>query len=206
VTLSSGAVFCESRHQNGMRDPLVRDNNFSELMRAAQAGNSREYLLLLEEITPRIRRVVRSQRAFLQIEDIEDLVQDILVSVHAVRASYDPERPFVPWLLAIVRNRLADGARRHARSTAHEIQVENLAVTFTEEPANPNMDTYGDVEELREAITRLPPIQRDAIQMLKLDEMSLKEAAVASGTTVGALKVATHRAMSALRKMLVKSK
>jgi len=189
-----------------MRDPLVRDNNFSKLMRAAQAGNSREYLLLLEEITPRIRRVVRSRRAFLQIEDIEDLVQDILVSVHAVRASYDPDRPFVPWLLAIVRNRLADGARRHARSTAHEIQVENLAVTFTEEPANPNMDTYGDVEELREAITRLPPIQRDAIQMLKLDEMSLKEAAVASGTTVGALKVATHRAMSALRKMLVKSK
>src|SRR5262249_33798299 len=136
ASLSSGAVFCESRHQNGMRDPLVRDNNFSELMRAAQAGNSRKYLLLLEEITPRIRRVVRSQRAFLQVEDIEDLVQDILVSVHAVRASYDPERPFVPWLLAIVRNRLADGARRHARSTAREIQVENLAVTFTEEPAN----------------------------------------------------------------------
>jgi RNA polymerase sigma-70 factor (ECF subfamily) len=189
-----------------MSDPIRREDNFSELMRTAQAGDAGAYSQLLEEITPRIRRVVRSQRAFLQIEDIEDLVQDILLSVHAVRASYDPKRPFVPWLLAIARNRLADGGRRHARSAAHEIQVENLYVTFAEEPANPNMDTYGDVEELGQAITKLPPIQRDAIQMVKLGEMSLKEAAVASGTTVGALKVATHRAMSALRKMLVKSK
>jgi RNA polymerase sigma factor (sigma-70 family) len=184
----------------------VRNSNFSELMRAAQDGDTGAYSQLLEEITPRIRRVVRSQRAFLQIQDIEDLVQDVLLSVHTVRASYDPQRPFVPWLLAITRNRLADAGRRYARSTVHEIQVEDLAVTFGEEPANLNMDRYGNVEELREAITRLPPIQRDAIRMLKVGEMSLKEAADASGTTVGALKVATHRAMSALRKMLVKSK
>jgi len=187
-----------------MRELHVPDNNFSELMRLAQAGDANAYARLLEEITPRIRRIVRSQRAFLQIEDIEDLVQDILLSVHAVRATYDLKRPFVPWLMAIARNRLADGARRHARSTAHEIQVEDLAVTFMAESTNTNMDSYGDVEELREAITKLPPIQRDAIQMLKLGEMSLKEAADASHTTVGALKVATHRAMAALRKMLVK--
>jgi DNA-directed RNA polymerase specialized sigma24 family protein len=62
------------------------------------------------------------------------------------------------------------------------------------------------LQELKEAIATLPPIQRDAIQMLKLGEMSLKEAAAASNTTVGALKVATHRAMTALRKMLVKGR
>jgi DNA-directed RNA polymerase specialized sigma24 family protein len=49
-------------------------------------------------------------------------------------------------------------------------------------------------------------MQRHAIRMLKLGEMSLKEAAVASNMTIGALKVATHRAMTALRKMLVKEK
>jgi RNA polymerase sigma-70 factor (ECF subfamily) len=84
--------------------------------------------------------------------------------------------------------------------------VENLAVTFAADPTNTNMDSYDDLEELRKAIETLPPIQRDAVQMLKLGELSLKEAAHASRTTVGALKVATHRAMAALRKMLVKKR
>src|ERR1041385_1252854 len=167
------------------------DNHFGELMKAAQAGDGKAYRQLLEEITPRIRRMVRNQRSFLQTEDIEDLVQDILLSLHAVRATYDPERPFVPRFLAITRNRLVDGARRYGRSTAHEIHVENLAVTFAYGSTNTNVDRYADVEELRQAIGALPPIQRDAIQRLKLDEMSLKEAAVASQTSVGALKVAT---------------
>jgi RNA polymerase sigma-70 factor (ECF subfamily) len=189
-----------------MSAPSTPDSHFSDLMRAAQTGDGHAYARLLEEITPRIRRVVRSQRSFLQAADIEDLVQDVLLSVHAVRATYNPERPFVPWLLAITRNRLVDGARRHARSTAHETHIENLAVTFAGGSTNTEADRYGDLEELKEAIRTLPPVQRDAIQMLKLGEMSLKEAAGASHTSVGALKVATHRAMTALRKILVKGK
>src|SRR2546421_2162566 len=113
-----------------MRDPAIPDNHFGELMRAAQAGDAAAYVRLLEEITPRLRNIVRAQRRFLETEDIEDLVQDVLLSVHAVRATYDPQRPFIPWLLAIMRNRLADGGRRHARGAAHEVSVENLAVTF----------------------------------------------------------------------------
>ena len=101
--------------------------------------------------------------------DIEDLVQEILLSVHAVRATYDPERPFVPWLLAITRNRLADAARRHARTTAHEIHVENLAVTFGDNLTNTNMDSNHNVTDLRKAIEALPPIQRDAIARTPFD-------------------------------------
>src|SRR5262249_28088829 len=153
-----------------------------------------------------LRQIVRAQRRFLEPEDVEDLVQDILLSVHAVRATYDPQRPFIPWLLAITRNRLADGGRRYTRSAAHEVNVENLAVTFAGKSANTTMGEYGDLTALREAVASLPPIQRDAIEMLKLREMSLKEAAEASNTTVGALKVATHRAMKSLRKLLVKER
>src|SRR5947199_4447029 len=133
-----------------MKDPATPDNHFGELMKAAQDGDAAAYLRLLEEITPRLRQIVRAQRRFLEREDIEDLVQDILLSVHAVRATYDPERPFVPWVLAITRNRLVDGARRYARSAAHEVHVENLAVTFADDSTNSNMDRYGDVDELRQ--------------------------------------------------------
>jgi len=185
---------------------INKDSRFTALMRAAQTGDRDAYVQLLREISPRIRHIVRSRRPFLTAEDIEDLVQDVLLSVHAVRATYDPKRPFLPWLVAIARNRLADAARRYARNQAQEVQVENLAVTFSDESAKFSKKAYGDPEALRLALDSLPAGQRNAIEMLKLREMSLKEAAAAGGTSVGALKIATHRAMNALRKKLMKKK
>jgi RNA polymerase sigma factor (sigma-70 family) len=176
--------------------------HLAELMRDAQTGDADAYLELLEDITPRLRRVVRRQRSFLGTEDIEDLVQEILLSLHSVRATYDPSRPFMPWLLAITRNRLADGARRYSRKGAQEISIDQMAVTFVADSTNTTAEVYGDPEALKQALRALPAGQREAIEMLKLREMSLKEASAASGMSIGALKVATHRAMSALRKLL----
>jgi len=180
------------------------DAALAALMRSAQAGDVQAYIRLLKDITPRLREIVRGQRRFLKAQDIDDIVQEILLSLHAVRASYDPQRPFMPWLIAITRNRLADAARRYARREAHEVQVESLPVTFSDEAANINRGVYRDPEALRHAILALPAGQRDAIEMLKLREMSLKEASAVSGATIGALRVSVHRAMTALRKALSK--
>src|SRR5260221_8315955 len=127
------------------------DHALAALMQAAQGGDTQAYVLLLKEITPRLRQIVRAQRRFLKIEDVEDLVQDILLSLHAVRATYDPGRPFLPWLQAIARNRMADGARRYVRRSANEVAVEHLPVTFAEDGANVPGDTPGDPEALRQA-------------------------------------------------------
>lgn len=171
-------------------------------MRAAQAGDPDSYLQLLQRVTPRIRQIVGRRRGFAGREEVEDLVQDILLSLHAVRATYDPDHPFMPWLLAIVRNRLADGARRYARQAAREVHVENPAVTFADTPTNTDRESFGDRDALEQAIRSLPRGQREAIELLKLKELSLKEAAAVSGLSIGALKVATHRAMTALRRTL----
>jgi RNA polymerase sigma-70 factor (ECF subfamily) len=179
----------------------VKDE-FAALMRAAQAGDAGAYLELLERITPRIRQIVGRRRGFASPADVEDLVQDILLSVHTVRGTFDPDRPFMPWLLAIVRNRLADAARRYARTAVHEIPVEDPDVTFGAGPSNTHDGGVGDPELLERAIQQLPRGQREAIDLLKLKELSLKEASAVSGTSVGALKVATHRAMATLRQML----
>jgi RNA polymerase sigma factor (sigma-70 family) len=181
---------------------VAADEELANLMRAAQAGDSDAYLQLLRHITPRIRQIVGRRRGFAGRADVEDLVQDILLSLHAVRATYDPNRPFMPWLLAIISNRLADGARRYARQTAREVHVDDPAVTFADRPTNTNHETFEDREVLEQAIQSLPRGQREAIELLKLKELSLKEAAAASGLSVGALKVATHRAMVALRRTL----
>src|SRR6516162_11720825 len=103
-----------------MNDTDILDEQLRLLMGSAQGGDRDAYRALLTAITPRIRRVVRARRPFLGTADVEDLVQDVLLSVHAVLATYDPSRPFMPWLFAIARNRLADAARHYARRRAHE--------------------------------------------------------------------------------------
>jgi RNA polymerase sigma-70 factor (ECF subfamily) len=178
------------------------DEQLRLLMRAAQGGDADAYRALLTAVTPRIRRIVRARRGFLGVADTEDLVQDVLLSVHAVLATYDPSRPFMPWLMAIVRNRLVDAARRYGRQHAHETQVDDVQVTFGDVATNTADEGIGDLERLEHAIRTLPAGQRQAIELLKLQELSLKEASAATGTSVAALKVATHRAIVSLRRML----
>jgi RNA polymerase sigma factor (sigma-70 family) len=181
---------------------VADDTHLVALMRRVQAGDADAYEALLDDLIPRMRGLVRRQRGFLGSEDVDDLVQDILLSVHSARATYNPTRPFLPWLLAIARNRLADGARRYDHRSTHEVPLDDVDVTFLSERTNLLTREYRDPQALKRAIGALPHGQRTAIELLKLQGQSLKEAASASGTSIGALKVATHRAMSALRKML----
>jgi RNA polymerase sigma-70 factor (ECF subfamily) len=178
------------------------DEHLSRLMARAQQGDSSAYVTLLRAITPRIRQFVRARRGFLGEADVEDIVQEILLSVHAVRATYDPARALMPWLSAIVRHRLADAGRRHIRQRTHEIGVDDLDVTFQPSAANSREDTFGDPDALARAIQALPPGQRQAVELLKLRELSLKEASALTGMSIGALKIATHRAIASLRRAL----
>jgi RNA polymerase sigma-70 factor (ECF subfamily) len=111
----------------------------------------------------------------------------------------------MPWVLAIVRHRLADDARRYARRRAYELTAADANVTFDEVPANTSEEVVGDVDALANAVRALPAGQRQAIELLKLKEMSLKEASAMTGLSVGALKLATHRAISTLRKRLART-
>lgn len=185
-----------------MHTDAESDRSLADLMRLAQEGNASAYARLLREITPILRAAVRQRRAFLQPHDVDDLVQNVLLALHSVRATYDPFRPFLPWLMAIARNQIADGARRYARRAANETIVEQVPETFSGDGTNSYDEVYGDPEALRAAIGTLPSGQRTAIEMLKLKEMTLKEAAAASGMSVAALKVAVHRAVQALRRTL----
>jgi RNA polymerase sigma-70 factor (ECF subfamily) len=177
-------------------------DRFAGLMRRAQQGESAAYAELLSEITPLLRQDIRRRQRFLQPPDIEDLVQDVLLSLHVVRATYDPARPFLPWLMAIAHNRQVDRTRRQIRRGSHEVAVDPLPETFADDAANRMVEGYGDPEALRQAMQSLPPGQRTAVEMVKLREMSLKEASAASGMSVAALKVAVHRGIGALRKAL----
>jgi RNA polymerase sigma-70 factor (ECF subfamily) len=179
--------------------PQPREVDWSILMAHAQAGDSDAYRRLLEEITPYLRRL--AARRHRDPDDIEDALQDILLTVHAIRHTYEPARPFGPWLVAIANRRLIDRLRRQGRLRSRESTLTAEHETFPADPTNMD-DEISDRRALHDAVDKLPARQRQAIRMLKLREMSLKEAAVATGMSVAALKVATHRALSSLRKLL----
>ncbi len=174
-----------------------RDAQLSALMRAAQTGDSGAYAELLRLSVPIIKRVAKSRSHFGL--ELDDIVQDVLVSLHSVRHTYDPDRPFTPWLASITRHRLVDAQRRRIRIDQNETAVPEIPETFSGTHPKSDMETQGDPELLKRAIAELPAGQRQAVELLKLKELSLKEASAATGMSVAALKVAVHRGLKALR-------
>jgi DNA-directed RNA polymerase specialized sigma24 family protein len=133
----------------------IEEQELSTLMRFAQSGDRAAYTRLVRRIMPLLQRALRTRHGFLQAADRDDLMQDVLLSVHRAMATYDSRREFIPWLMAIARNKMADRARRFARSGAHEILVDDLAETSPATPSAPDLASRGDVEALRRAICRL---------------------------------------------------
>jgi len=175
-----------------------RTLDWSICMARAQGGDRQAYRRLLGGITPYLRSI--AIRYVRDRADIEDAVQDVLLTVHAVRHTYDPMRPFGPWLVAIAKRRIIDGLRRRGRTAAREMPLDAEHETFAAPETNyPEEASEG--RALRQALQELPPGQREAIRMVKLEEMSLKEASAASGLSVAALKVAIHRGLKNLRKI-----
>jgi RNA polymerase sigma factor (sigma-70 family) len=174
-------------------------DDWSALMARSQEGDQRAYLILLKSITPYLRTLAR--RGGLAADEVEDGVQDVLLTVHAIRHTYDQKRPFAPWLAAIARHRLVDRTRRRIRISARETELTDAHETLATDDANLHERT-SDVRRLRIAISALANGQRQAIEMLRLRELSVKEASAITGQSETALKVAVHRAVKRLRYLL----
>jgi len=183
----------------GFQALIARDKVLAALMQRAQSGSEDSYSRLLQELPPVIGRMIRRQMAGTSPSDQEDLLQEVLISIHAARATYDPTRPFMPWLKAIVINRTIDFIRRQKRNAGGHILTDDMTADIVDDSAGDAVARYDAVDALQKAIRRLPAGQRSAIELLKLREMSLREAAAMTGMSITALKASVHRAVRTLR-------
>jgi len=170
----------------------VRSVQRSVLMERAQRGDREAYGALLMDITPALASFLRQR--IVDPHEREDVVQDTLMALHRARHTYDPSRPFEPWLFSIARHVLVDHFRRRGVRAAREVLVDVLPER--------GEDDGGEAPRLEKALDRLPAAQREAFEMLKLEGLSVAAAAARAGTTTGALKVRAHRAYRALRALL----
>lgn len=178
-------------------DKAPIDRSFSDLMRRSQSGDAAAYQLLLTGLSGVLDRFL--SRRIERKETREDLCQEILMSVHHSRHTYDPSRPFLPWVHAIAHFKVIDYWRKSGRHPEHMAIEEALfEAASTYIPREAMLSEAGITEHLHE----LPDKQRIAIELVKQEGLSIAEAAQKMGMSESAVKVSIHRAIVALRKKL----
>lgn len=179
----------------------VLEETLSAAMTAAQAGDQDAFRSLLRACMPVAAAAARARG--VRGEAVDDVVQETLLTIHRVRATYDPERPFLPWLRAIAQRRAVDALRREGRRPreAHDPVAYEAAPDVTPAPGT-GIETSERHARLAKAVAALPAGQRQAVEQLSLREHSLAEASELTGRSKVALKVNLHRALKALRASL----
>jgi len=167
-------------------------------MRSAQAGDAVAYRNLLSTIQPRIRAIVRGK--IHEEAAAEDVVQNTLLSIHRGRSTYRAERPFGPWMRAIVRNSIIDHFRERKRRGDREIEL--VVEEWPDESSTGDVGGDQLAPELAAALASLPEAQRVAVTLVQVKGLSVAEAALRVGISPGALKVRAHRGYRAMRKSL----
>ncbi len=160
---------------------------WSALMAAAQGGHGGAYRRLLGEIRPWLARYY-SRR--LPPASVDDAVQEAMIAIHTKRATYDPDRPFGPWLAAIARYKWIDRLRAMKR-TATDVLPDDIAVGDHEAAVT-------SASVLRSLLATLKDPQAAAIKLVKLDGLSIDEAAAATGQSPSLVKVNIHRGLARL--------
>ena len=180
-----------------LTDPAERRR--AALMQAAQAGDGDAYAALLRDCVPLIRAVARGRG--VAPDAVDDVVQDVLLTLHRVRHTYDPGRSFTAWLRAIAERRAIDLLRRRGRRQSREVHAPEAYEDHADpaESAETRVVAGERARRLGEAVRGLPPGQREAVERLALLDQSLAEASAETGRSKVALKVNLHRALKALR-------
>lgn len=168
---------------------LVSERELKDLMARGLEGSAAAHAVLLGALVPLLRSYFR-RRVRDSGDDVEDLVQETLIAVHARRATYDRNRMFTAWLFAIARYKLIDHFRRRHR----ECPIEVLEDMLVAEGVDATTAEW-DVERLLDS---LPAKQANAIRDTHVQGLSVAEAASQAGIGESDVKVSVHRGLKAL--------
>lgn len=172
-------------------------DNLAALMRKSLAGDQRAYADLLRETSRLLRPFLSKRLSFTN--EVDDLLQEILISIHKVRHTYDGNRPYKPWMYAIARFRLQDHLRTHYADQLHHASDLSEMEEFLHEDVTESAISYesisGEVEKLSEK-------QATILKMMHQEGYTAKEVAEKIGMNESAVKVAAHRAYKVLKNRL----
>ena len=161
------------------------------------AGDEAAYHAFLQELSAHLRAFLRKRLASLP-DEVEDLVQESLLAVHNQRHTYDAGQPLTAWVHAIAKYKLVDLLRRRAK---RELLTDPLDEEFGFAAAA-DTDAADARRDLAKLLAQLPDRQRLPIVHMKLEGLSVAEAAKRTGMSESAVKVGVHRGLKALAAMI----
>ncbi len=173
----------------------THETELKELMLASLDGDGASHRALLERLSRRLRAYYKGKLAGIgrDATEAEDLVQEAVLAIHVKRHTYDPAQPLTPWVHAIARYKLIDFLRRNRASFA-DVPIDEADEVMAHDDNVSAESTY-DVRRLME---RLPKKMRCSIEAVKLDGLSIAEAAERCGISEPGVKVNIHRGLKAL--------
>ncbi|MDQ0010983.1 RNA polymerase sigma-70 factor (ECF subfamily) [Luteibacter jiangsuensis] len=160
---------------------------------AGLAGDAARYRQFLDGLSGHLRAYLRRRLPHARA-DVEDILQETLLAVHNARHTYRTEQPLTAWVHAIARYKLMDFFRAHSRREALNEPFDDDGGLFIASDVEP-ADARRDVGVLLEA---LPDRHRLPIVLVKLQGLSVSEAARRCGMSESAVKVGVHRGLKAL--------
>jgi len=178
------------------------------LMLRVQAGDQGAYRELFAKFAPRIlqyaRRLVGSEAR------AEEVTQDVFVQVFRFRDRYRPEARFATWLYTIATNLCLNELRRPERHLRVDLW-EKRDEPDDEGPPLPDRDAVDPetgaatrelARDLEVAIAALPPKQRAALLLSRMDGLAYRDVGETLGISEGAVKALLFRATHALKARL----
>ena len=176
-----------SEVEDRLRDLLVR----------GMAGDAPAYHAFLKELSAHLRAFLRRRLSRLP-DDVEDMVQETLLAVHNHRHTYDASQPLTAWAHAIARYKMVDMFRRRTGRDALNVPLDDEMAVF----AQSDTEAADARRDLGKLLERLPDGQRLPILHMKLEGLSVVEAARLTGMSESAIKVGVHRGLKALAAMI----
>jgi RNA polymerase sigma-70 factor (ECF subfamily) len=178
---------------------LGDEKNEKKVIQDAARGKSSAFGVLYDHYQPMIYRFVLVKVG--RREDAEDITHQVFVSAWQNIKSYKHRgHPFSSWLYQIARNQVVD----HYRARKSETSLEKMDPEYFVLPATAHFDISLklDIEKVRAAIAELKPEYQDVIILRFIEDLPLKEVALATLKTEGAVKLMQHRAVKELKKIL----
>ena len=181
----------------------------ASLMSASLSGDCLSYRSLLQRVSELLVVYVRNGFRRLGMANTggeEDVVQEVLLAIHAKKSTFDKTQYFLPWMYAIARYKLIDHLRRN-RVRIHSTvplsdELDNLGHLLSEAPEL----SAESGQDLVRLLGTLPEKQRRVLEMVKIEGLSVADAAAKTGYSASDIKVTAHRALKALQKANVETK
>ncbi len=166
-------------------------------MRQSLAGDQRAYAALLQETSRLLRPFLAKRLNFTN--EVDDLLQEILLSIHKARHTYDGNRPYKPWVYAIAKFRLQDHLRAHYSDQLYRADDLYEMEEFLHDDVTESAISY---ESISREVQKLPEKQAAILRMMHQEGYTAREVAEKIGMKESAVKVAAHRAYKVLRQKL----